>query len=94
MGNWYSQPKTIIKEEMYETHRLLLKNFIISKLDELNTNGHITYSINTYIFFKGYIMVSEEKIYETLKEVIHKSFTYNSIILYDKYYMVVSLINY
>ena len=99
MGVSFSQspPKTKKKQikfnpEWCEENRLLLKQLVIDYLDQLNADNQITLCINTYIYREGHTVVSYEKILETLKEVIHQPFTYHTMDMGGRFYLIICLI--
>ncbi len=99
MGLSFSQPppsppkiKSNFKPEWCEENRLLLKQLIIDYLDQLNADNQITLCINTYIYRETHTVVSKEKISETLKEVIHQPFTYHTIDIGGRFYLIICLI--
>jgi len=98
MGNGFSEPsikevkQVEIKPEWHEENRLALKQLIIKCLDVLNTDNQITLYINNHIYREGHRVVSNKKILETLKEIIHQPFTYHTIEQGSRIYLVIAFI--
>ncbi len=100
MGICFSEPlppprkKQIeIKPEWYEENRILLKVLILKYIRQLEKLNQITLYINMCIYREGHRVVSDEKILETLKEVIFQPFTYIILDMGGRCNLIISLVN-